>query len=82
MLFCMLSLAQWLAYWCSVNECMLQIGKKERKKERNKDALKVVFNIAGQKVSSFVFSCALVGGVIVRVGRRLFRIDWPLGLHT
>lgn len=48
LLFCILSLAQQLTYLCSVmlvNEFMLQIGKEEWKKERNKGAHKMIFGM-------------------------------------
>lgn len=61
---------------------MLQI-KEERKKERNKCTLKVIFSMMGQIVISFVFSCAQVGGLLGRVGkvRRRFSTGWLVGLH-
>lgn len=66
---CVLSLAQWLAYWCSVDVCGMNACYKQgrRKGVGKEDALKVVVSMMEQRVISFVFSCAKVGDVLGRV---------------
>lgn len=55
---------------------MSQLGKEER----NKDALMVVSNVAGQRGSSFVCSCAKAGGRDRKVRKETIRHRLALGL--